>query len=67
MLIGGYPAIGARRLALAGPRYRFWPIPRYRALIVYTDDTDPPRILRVLGTSQDLALLLADLRDASSH
>jgi plasmid stabilization system protein ParE len=63
-LIGSNPAIGARRPSLASSRYRFWSIPRYRYLLVYTDVTDPPRILRVLHTSQDLGPLLADLRDA---
>jgi toxin ParE1/3/4 len=62
-LIGGNPALGARRLRLAGSRYRFWPIPRYRYLIVYTDAIDPPRILRVLHTARDLPTLLADLRE----
>ena len=62
-LIGGNPALGARRPSLAGPHYRFWPIPRHRYLLVYTDATDPPRILRVLHTSRDLPPLLANLRD----
>jgi toxin ParE1/3/4 len=48
---------------LAGSRYRFWPIPRYRYLIVDTDAIDPPRILRVLHTARDLPTLLADLRE----
>ena len=38
-------------------------IPRYRCLMVYTDATVPPRILRVLHTSRDLPPLLAELRD----
>jgi toxin ParE1/3/4 len=62
-LIGGNPALGARRPSLADPRYRFWSIPLYRYLLVYTDSTDPPRILRILHTSRDLPPLLANLRD----
>ena len=62
-LIGDNPALGTRRPSLAGPRYRFWSIPRYRCLMVYSDATVPPRILRVLHTSRDLPPLLAELRD----
>ena len=62
-LIGENPALGARRPSLAGPRYRFWSIPHYRCLMVYTDATVPPRIVRVQHTSRDLPPLLAELRD----
>ncbi len=62
-LIGGNPALGARRPSLAGARYRFWSIPRYRYLLICTDATDPPRTLRMLHTSRDLPPLLANLRD----
>lgn len=60
-LIGGNPALGAHRPSLAGPRYRFWSIPRFRYVLVYTDATDPPRILRMVHTSRDLPSVLADL------
>lgn len=60
--IGTNPAFGARRPQLASTRYRFWSIPRYRTLLVYTDATDPPRIVRIVHTSQDLPRVLADLR-----
>ena len=60
-LIGGNPALGAHRPSLAGRRYRFWSIPRYRYLIVYTDATDPPRIVRVVHTARDLPSALAEL------
>lgn len=62
-LIGANPAIGARRPRLASTRYRFWPIPRYHYLLAYTDATDPPRIVRIVHTSRDLARVLAELRD----
>jgi plasmid stabilization system protein ParE len=61
--IGANPALGARRLQLASARYRFWSIPRYRTLLAYTDATDPPRIVRVVHTSQNLPRVLADLLD----
>ncbi len=62
-MIGRKPTVGAHRLHLAGPRYRFWSLPRYRYLLVYTDATEPPRILRLLHTSRDLRPLLASMRD----
>ncbi len=62
-LIGRTPLVGAHRLHLAGRRYRFWSLPHYRYLLVYTDATEPPRILRLLHTSRDLQPLLASLRD----
>jgi plasmid stabilization system protein ParE len=41
-LIGANPAVGARRPRLASARYRFWSIPRFRYLLVYT--TRPTRL-----------------------
>ncbi len=61
--IGANPALGTHRLQLASARYRFWSIPRYRTLLAYTDATDPPRIVRIVHTSQDLPRVLADLLD----
>lgn len=63
-LIGAKPAAGTQRRHLAGPRYRFWSLPQFRYVLVYTDATEPPRILRLLHTSRDLPPLLAGLRDA---
>ena len=60
-LVGGKPALGAHRLSLAGHRYRFWSIPRFRYLLVYTDATDPPRIVRIVHTSRDRPSVLEDL------
>ena len=63
-LIGANPAVGcARRPRLASARYRFWPIPRFRYLLAYTDETDPPRIVRIVHTSRDLPRVLAELLD----
>jgi plasmid stabilization system protein ParE len=61
-LIGARPGVGVRRPHLAGPRYRFWSLPHFRYLLVYTDTTAPPRILRLLHTSPDLPPLLMGLR-----
>jgi toxin ParE1/3/4 len=62
-LIGANPAVGARHPRLASTRHRFWSIPRHRTLLVYTDATDPPRIVWIVHTSQDLPRVLADLLD----
>jgi toxin ParE1/3/4 len=62
-LIGANPAIGRRRPALAGARYRFWSVPRFPYLLAYTDVTAPPRILRIVHTARDLPRILADLLD----
>jgi plasmid stabilization system protein ParE len=59
--IDANPAMGARRPALAGPRYRFWPNRRCGYLLVYTDRTDPPRIVRIVHMKRDLPRVLADL------
>lgn len=60
--IGARPSIGARRLALVSDRYRFWSIRRYGHILVYTDQTVPPRIVRIVHMARDLPPLLADLR-----
>ena len=39
----------------------FWSIPNYRYLLVYTDSTHPPRILRLVHRARDLSPLLSDL------
>jgi len=57
------PLLGRRRPDLLPEPYRFWSIPRHRLLLVYDPTTDPATILRVLSTDQDLAPLLADLRN----
>lgn len=59
--IGGNPALGVHRPGLADLRYRFWSIPRYRYLMVYTAASDPPRIVRIVHTSRDLPRVLGDL------
>ena len=59
--IGSNPALGAHRPSLADSRYRFWSIPRYRYLMVYTDAHEAPRIVRIVHTSRDLPQELRDL------
>jgi plasmid stabilization system protein ParE len=57
------PLLGRRRPDLLPEPYRFWSIPRHRLLLLYDPTSDPATVLRVLSTDQDLAPLLADLRD----
>jgi toxin ParE1/3/4 len=59
--IGANPAIGVRRQALAADRFRFWSIRRYGYILIYTDQTEPPRIVRIVHMARDLPALLADL------
>jgi len=56
--LGDNPAIGAQRPALAEARYRFLTIRGFPYLLVYTADTDPPRVLRVLHITRDIAAIL---------
>jgi len=53
------PFVGATRPRLGADRFRFLLLVGYPYVIVYTADTDPPRILRVLHTARDLPRLLA--------
>ncbi len=53
--------IGPVRTEFAPERFRFFVLRRFPYLIVYEPDQNPPRILRVVHASQDLAVLLADL------
>lgn len=59
--IGQHPLIGAVRLEFAPERFRFIVLRRFTYLMVYEATRSPPRILRVLHASQDLADLLRDL------
>ena len=59
--IGARPGIGAPRPNLASGRHRFLLLRGFPYLLVYTADTIPPRILRVLHIARDLPPLLADL------
>ena len=59
--IGANPFIGATRPRLGADRFRFLLLVGYSYVIVYTADTDPPRILRVPHTSRDLPRVLAGL------
>ncbi len=60
--LGDNPAIGAQRPALAEARYRFLAVQGFPYLLVYTADTDPPRVLRVLHMARDIAAVLGALR-----
>mgnify|MGYP002389653442 CR=1 FL=1 len=59
--IGEHPHIGPVRTEFAPEQFRFFVLRNSPYLIVYEPDTKPPRILRILHASQDLATLLADL------
>ena len=59
--IGTRPKIGATRPHLGSGRHRFLLLRGFPYLLVYTADTTPPRILRVLHIARDLPPLLADL------
>ena len=56
--IGANPAIGATRPFLGADRFHFLLLRGFSYLVVYTADTDPPRILRVLHTARDLPAIL---------
>lgn len=60
--LGRHPQMGSERPELADPPVRFWPVPRYRYVVVYNSAGIPPRILRVLHGSRDLPTLLSNLR-----
>jgi toxin ParE1/3/4 len=59
--IGANPFIGATRPRLGADRFRFLLLTGYSYVVVYTADTDPPRVLRVLHTARDLPRILAEL------
>lgn len=63
--IGEHPHIGPVRTEFAPEQFRFFVLRHSPYLIVYEPDTKPPRILRVVHGSQDLATLLADLSGES--
>lgn len=59
--LGDRPLLGTVRPALGSGRYRFLLLRGFPYVFVYTADTAPPRILRVLHTARDLPAILADL------
>ena len=59
--LGDRPLLGRRDLALLPEPYRFWSLTRFQVVLVYNAGTDPPRILRILGTARDFAPLLAHI------
>ena len=56
--LGANPFLGASRPALAAPHYRFLALRGFPYVMVYTADTTPPRVLRVLHMARDIAALL---------
>ncbi len=58
--LGRNPSLGARRPGLTAGHY-LWPLRRWGYLLVYTDRTDPPRILRVVHMARNVPRLLSDL------
>lgn len=61
-LLARRPGLGRHRPDLLPAPLRLWSVPRHSLLLVYDPDTEPPTILRVLSTNQELGPLLADLR-----
>jgi len=59
--LGTHPHLGATRPALGAARFRFLLLGGFSYVFVYTAETTPPRILRVLHTARDLPSLLAGL------
>ncbi len=59
--IGEHPHIGPVRTEFAPEQFRFFVLRHSPYLIVYEPDTKPPRILRMVHGSQDLATLLTEL------
>lgn len=59
--IGTNPFIGATRPRLGADRFRLLLLRGYSYVAIYTADTDPPRILRVLHTARDLPPILAEM------
>ncbi|MFZ4408567.1 MAG: type II toxin-antitoxin system RelE/ParE family toxin [Paracraurococcus sp.] len=51
--IGARPSIGATRPFVGADRFRFLVLRAFSYLMVYSADTDPPRILSVLHTARD--------------
>jgi toxin ParE1/3/4 len=65
--IGARPSIGATRPFLGADRFRFLLLRGFSYRMVYTADTDPPRILRVLHTARDLPTVVGGSQDPSEH
>ncbi len=59
--LGGNRHLGATRPALGAARFRFLLLRGFPYVMVYTADSMPPRILRVLHTARDLPTILAEL------
>jgi toxin ParE1/3/4 len=55
------PGLGRIREDLTPSRYRFWSLTGFRYVIVYDTETEPPHIVRVVHTAQDLPRVLPDI------
>ena len=55
------PGLGRIREDLASRRYRFWSLTGFRYVIVYDTEADPPHVVRVVHTAQDLPRVLRDI------
>jgi toxin ParE1/3/4 len=56
------PAVGRILEDLAPRRYRFWSLSGFRYLMVYDTEADPPHVVRIVHTAQDLPRVLRDVR-----
>ena len=59
--LGMHPYLGSTRPLLGTDRYRFFALRGYPYLLVYTADTAPPRILRVLHMARNLPEIIGEL------
>jgi toxin ParE1/3/4 len=59
--LGANPLLGATRPKLGAERFRFLLLRGFSYVMVYTAETVPPRILRVLHSARDLPTILAEL------
>lgn len=59
--IGTRPAMGSVHREFAPAPYRFLPVRGFSYVIIYRDDAERPRILRIAHSSRDLHDLLRDL------
>lgn len=57
------PMLGRTVATLAPPRYRFWSLRGFPYVLVYDSEFDPPHVVRVIHTAQDLNAALAGLRE----
>lgn len=64
-MLGKFPSMGARRPIHGADRFRFHGLRRFPYLLVYSAETTPPRIVRVLHMARDLRPILDSVPDYS--